>query len=443
MTELVRREGHEVEFRVTIPVQDVQAAYAEVYQELRAQVKVPGFRPGKAPRSVLIRRLGAEAVEQRVQDRLIDRTYSEAVRELNLRVVAATSDPGPLSEDSDFSFGVKAQLYPEFTLPDWRSFTLTEQDSAVTDEMVGEALSELANKVAKSEKRDRPAQEEDILVVLEDGEKESYSIDLAEAYPQIRQGLSGHAAGEQVVVALPETVHGEGEQAHRHPAEQVGFTILEVRQKLPAEVDEALAKELGHASLEELRAALRAELEQEARRRSLMARLEEFLGLLSAQTALDIPSAMTEQQARLILEETASGLAQQNIPFETYQKYLSDLGKWEEFLANTRQQAATRVKRDLLLGELARELGVRVSSAELDDYLQSQARAEKVSPAELRRRLGADGLRGLESALVRDKALVVAVAQIAAPRGAAAESEVSQAEQAAAREDAPTEEPQG
>ena len=106
MAELVSQNGNKVEFKVSVPATEVSRAYQQVWTAISRDVRVPGFRPGKAPRSVLSKRVGMGYVESEVRDRLLEVHYPQAARELKLNLVDASIDPGTLADGQSFDFGV-------------------------------------------------------------------------------------------------------------------------------------------------------------------------------------------------------------------------------------------------------------------------------------------------------------------------------------------------
>ena len=148
MAELISKEGNKVQFQVAVPAAEVNRAYEQVWAGLARDVRVPGFRPGKAPRKVLEGRVGKGYVEQEVRDRLLQAHYPQAARELKLNLVDAQIDPGALQSGQSFTFTVRGETYPEVTLGDWRSAQLTAAAPEITDEVLERTLADLQERNA-------------------------------------------------------------------------------------------------------------------------------------------------------------------------------------------------------------------------------------------------------------------------------------------------------
>jgi trigger factor len=119
MAQLLERTGNNVKFKVTVPSSDVSVAFTEVFTAVSKNVKIPGFRPGRAPKNVVEKRIGLDYIQGEVRDYLVNKTYQSAVKELELIPVTATITPGAVLEGSEFEYTVEAENYPEVTLPAW------------------------------------------------------------------------------------------------------------------------------------------------------------------------------------------------------------------------------------------------------------------------------------------------------------------------------------
>ena len=156
MAELVSQNGNKVEFKVSVPANEVSRAYQQVWTAILRDVRVPGFRPGKAPRSVLAKRVGMGYVESEVRDRLLEVHYPQAARELKLNLVDASIDPGALADGQSFDFGVSGETYPKVVLGDWKAATLSAESPEITDEMLEQTLTDLRERNASFESVERP-----------------------------------------------------------------------------------------------------------------------------------------------------------------------------------------------------------------------------------------------------------------------------------------------
>ncbi|KPD31595.1 trigger factor [Thermus scotoductus] len=403
MAEILERSGYRVKVRVEVPKEKVEERYQALLRDVAKRVRIPGFRPGKAPLKVVEARIGREELLSDLKERLVEETYPLAVQELGLLPVAARVVEEELSEGEGFRYVAEVENYPEVQLPDWRSFDLQVAQEEVTEEMVDKALEELRHRYAELVPVDREAQEKDhVFVRTEEGSE--FPIDLSKALPHVREALLGKRAGEVVMVPV---LNEKGEKVR-----EVRTEILEVKTLVLPELDEEFAKTLEAESLEDLREKVRQSLKRQAEARYQEARERAFLEKLAEGLEAEIPPSMLEAEERHLLEHLAEDLARQGIPLEAYLKALEEKGEFEKFREELRQEALKRVKRSLAKERLAEELKPEVSEEEWQAYLQAVARSYGISLQELRREFGERGLARLRAAYIQDKAVKEALAKL-------------------------------
>ena len=215
MAELISKEGNRVEFKSSVSAAEVSRAYQQVWAGLSRDVRIPGFRPGKAPKKVLEQRVGAGYVENEVRDRLLQVHYPQAARELKLSLVDAEIHPENLKDGQTFDFSVKGETYPEVKLGDWKTAQLSSAAPEITDEVLERTLADLQDRNATFDSVDRPASGNDMVMIEELGEDGgSYPIYLDVAEAHVQEALSGKSKGDEVSINVPAHQHGD----HEHPA---------------------------------------------------------------------------------------------------------------------------------------------------------------------------------------------------------------------------------
>lgn len=403
MAEILERSGYLVKVRVEVPAERVAQSYEALLREVAGRVRIPGFRPGKAPLKVVEARLGRKELLEDLKERLLDETYPEAVRELGLQPVSARVVEASLEEGAPFVYVAEVENYPEVRLPDWRSITLDVAPVEVTEEMVEKALEELRQRYAELVPVDRGAEEGDhVFVRTEEGAE--FPIDLSKALPHVREALLGKKAGDVVQVPV---LNEKGEKVR-----EVRTEILEVKTLQVPELDEEFAKTLEAESLEDLRAKVRESLKRQAEAEHQAARERAFLDKLAEGLEVDIPPSMLQAEERHLLEHLAEDLYREGIPLEAYLKALEEKGELPKFKEDLRQEVLRRVRIALAKEKLAEELRPELSEEEWQAYLQSVARAYGLSPQELRRQMGEGGLERLKASYLQDKAVREALAQL-------------------------------
>lgn len=435
MAELVSQNGNKVEFKVSVPANEVSRAYQQVWTALSRDVRVPGFRPGKAPKSVLEKRVGTGYVENEVRDRLLEVHYPQAARELKLNLVDASIDPGVLKEGQGFDFSVNGETYPKVSLGDWKATTLSAESPEITDEVLEQTLTDLRERNATFESVERPTEDSDMVTIqelAEEGEEPggSYPVYLDVAEAHVKEALLGHVKGDEVEITVPAHQHGD----HEHPAHTVKVRIEDVKHKQLQDLDDAFAKSLNFDSLDRLRSDLKTELETRATREGDNARREEFVTALISGMDVEIPAVLLNNRREAMLEEIQADLSRQGVKWDEYETFMQEQGKLDEFMADLAKNAETRVRRDLALEQLAEELGVQLTDSQFNAGLSALAQQNNMTVQQLRTQLGPNGLNGYYANIVRDLALSQAVAQISKPADSETQATEAPAEEAQGEE---------
>ncbi|WP_288432996.1 trigger factor [uncultured Deinococcus sp.] len=439
MAELISREGNKVEFKVSVPAAEVNRMYDQVWAGLARDVRVPGFRPGKAPRKVIEGRVGKGYVEQEVRDRLLQTHYPQGARDLKLNLVDATIDPQNLASGQSFDFTVRGETYPEVKLGDWRGVGVTAAAPEITDEVLGRTLSDLQERNATFESVERPIEASDQVTIQEQGEDGgTYPIYLDVAEEHVRAALLGKQKGDTVEITVPAHQHGD----HEHPEHTVTVTVQDVKTKQLQELNDEFAKSLNFDSIERLRTDLKGELERRAQQEGDNARREEFVTALVDGMTVDIPQALLDRRREAMLEEIKDDLGRQGVQWGEYEAFMKEQGKLDEFMADLAKNAETRVRRDLALEQLAEDLNVQVSDLEFNQTMSALAQANNLTPEQLSSQLGPNGLNSYYISLMREKGLQQAIASLGGEQATEkpADKTDEQAEQNGNESEAPAEE---
>jgi trigger factor len=408
MAQLLERNGNNVKFKVTVPSADVSTAFGEVFTAVSRNVKIPGFRPGRAPKNVVEKRIGLEYIQTEVRDYLVNKTYQSAVKELELIPVTATITPGAVLEGSEFEYTVEAENYPEVTLPEWEGYKLTTERMTIGSEQVAEALEDLRSRQASYEPVDRTAEANDLLnVEIMEGEDagQTYPVYLERADEGIRTALLGQSA--EAEVAVPVTTGGEDAEP-----QTLKIKILDIKAKnLPA-LDDDFAKSLELEDLNELRTKVQEDLENRAVAKFDSDRKDEFIGKLSEGMTVVIPEVLIGRRREALETDLKNDLERQGIGLEAYREYLGGESKLEEFEADLTKSATERVRRDLALEKLSEGFKTELTAEEWRNALENFARSNRVSVARLADVIGEDGISNLRVLATRDKALTQAIEKL-------------------------------
>ena len=445
-TQLIEKEAVRAKFTVSVPAQDVDKAYEQTLRTIARQVKVPGFRPGKAPRGVLESKVGKDAIAEEVRDNLVETYYPKAVRELELSPVHAHFHAHHPKEGEDYSFEVEVELIPEIKLPDVSEIVIDSDIQQVNDAMVEEAIESLRLEHATLVPVERPVEAGDyVMVSLGEGEDAgSMPIDLDKVSPQLAEQLVGKNVGEKVELRLggPQADEDEAEdeatdEVQAQPADEavtsdnteetgaaeetepetaepkavepeapaLTVTIQDIKAKEKPEVDDEFAKTLGFDSWAEVEERIRKSIQAQLNQEGFEAQREEFVDKLIAETEFDVPRSLINRRKRNLLENFVQELQAQKMTLEDYLKDLDEKGNRQSFEQELEDAAINGVKRDLVLEQLLEQRKVEVSTEEFNAALQYMAQRQQKDVSKLRSELGREGLENYRFLLARDKAV--------------------------------------
>jgi trigger factor len=453
-TQILEQDTGRAKIQVDVPAADVSRAYQQVLSSIARQIRVPGFRPGKAPRGVIESRVGKDAIAQEVRDALVQTYFPQAVRELSLVPVAQHLHAHEPVDGEDYAFEAELELYPEFELPDVSQIVLDSETPPLTDEMVQETIDALRTQNATLIPVERSAEAGDYLMVetvsADGSEGSSIPVDLENVAPELAEQFLGKAIGDEIELKLADESTGEtaDDPAHDHdqpedetdkdetetpeasadeaPAEPstLRVRIKDVRTKERPEADDEFAQTLGFETWAEadtqIRDNLRAQLEQDA----LNAQQEEFTEKLLLETqGATVPPSLKARRRESLLQNLVRDLGQRNLTLEGYLASL-DEDKRKDFERELEENAENAVKRDLVLEKLLEQRGTNLSNEEFDAALAYTAQRQGGTPQKVRQELGDSGLTNYRFLLTRDKAVRETVQELlAAQRGEALPSE--------------------
>lgn len=413
---LVEKQGVAVTVSVRVDAATVDAAFDRVLAQLARSVRVPGFRPGKAPRGVLIKRVGEEALAEEVRDAIVDESYPAAMRELELYPIDAHFHAEGAVQGQEFEYTVHADIYPDVELPDLSTFTLDTEAISVSDADVDEAIKRLGLENATLVPVERPVEDTDWVLLShvtgdeEADEASAFPVHLDRAGDQLKGQLLGRSAGEIVDVVLTDDKNPD-EEGRPHES-QLKLKVRDIKGKEVPPDDDELALQLGLDNGTELRERVRESLEADARRETLTARRDEVVDKLIAGSTFDLPGSLVRRRQRTLLEDIANDLRQQGVTLQRYLERLEARGKREEFERELIETAEKGVRRDLVLERLLEVRDTQVSDAEFGAALKSLAASRGVDVGRLEHELGEDYLANYRFFMRRDKALREFIAEL-------------------------------
>ena len=406
-----------VRVQAEVPADEVEKRVAQAARALGRDLRVPGFRKGKVPPPVIIKRVGRDAVLDEAVRGSIGAWYTAAIDNANIAPVGEPSlDLGDLpAEGEPLRFSIEIGVRPVAVLGSYRDLEVGRRSADVTDEQIAAEVDRLRERTAKLETADRPAATGDFVVIdyagsldgtpFAGGEGRDQMVELGSErlVPGFEEQLVGASAGEErtVTITFPDD-YGATELAGN--TAEFAVTVKEVKVKELPEVDDELAAEAGFDTLDELREDIRerlaetqsAEIEAEFRQVALDAAVDA--------STVDVPDALVEARAHELFDQMVHSLGHQGISKDAY---LQIAGKSEEEIVEEgKEDAGQALRREAVLAAIVEAEGIEPTEEEVLEAVERAAPGEQTSPKKLLDRLESAGrLDQLKADLAQRKAL--------------------------------------
>ena len=364
--------------RVEVPSEKLDAAILEAVRHLSQRTKIAGFRPGKAPRPVVERVVGKEAVLDEAMDHVVQRAYRDALIQNDiLPLTQGELNVEQGEEGKPVIFTAKVQVRPEVRIGDYRNFNFKPEIEVIDDEKVDKVIEELRDQNATlAPVEDRGARNGDYAVIGYRGTRDGVPFDggTAERMPLILgeerliPGFEAHVVGLKPTESTAFDITFPDDYPEATLAGQTArfeVDVKELREKIQPTADDDFARSIGSfADLAALRAEIKQSLERNSLDRARHTFADKIIDYASNNATLELPDVLVEQEVEIMHDELRGSLARQGIEEASYLKVT---GKSEADLHNDfKPGAEKRVKTLLVLSKVAEAEGVDVSDAEVD-----------------------------------------------------------------------------
>ncbi|HTX21775.1 MAG TPA: trigger factor [Candidatus Aquilonibacter sp.] len=379
--------------RVELDAKAVDEAFESITKDFQKQAALPGFRPGKAPRALVLKKYEVE-IKDEVKRKLIGENYRKALEE---KKISAISQPDieeiQFGRGQNLQFAATIETAPEFQLPEYKGLPVKRETKSVTDEDVERALKLLAQQHMKFETVARELRMGDVAVVNYTGacdgkpitetaptakgltEQKNFWVDIAPDtfIAGFAEQLIGAKAGDKrtVNVDFPADFVTKQLQNKKGVFE---VEIVEVKEKVPPAVDDELAKKYGAENLEKLRAGVRVDLENELKHTQSRAMRGQIIDALLAGANFDLPETAVAHETRNVVYDLVRENSQRGVPRELIEK------QKEEIYAAAARGAKERVKLAFLVQRIAEQEKIQVTQEEVLQRVQSLAAAYQIPP---------------------------------------------------------------
>jgi trigger factor len=382
-----------------VPPEEVERSLQQTARQLGANLRIPGFRKGKVPPPVVIRRIGRDAVlDETVRD-AIGRWYVDAIGAANIAPVGDPKlDLGDLPDEGQpLTFTIEIGVRPTATLGTYEGIEVGRREPEIDDAQVEAELETLRERAARLEPAERAAQRGDFVVMdyegrlgdepFEGGAGRDQMIELGSGrlIPGFEDQLQGATAGEQRTVNVSFPAEYQAEHLAGQDA-TFDVTVKEVREKVLPELDDDFALEqAGFDSLDELKEDIRVKLREADERHVEGAFREAVVDAVVKESTVDVPDALVEARARELWERMMHSLTHQGISKDAY---LQIAGKSEEeLLEEAKPDAEQALRREAVVAAVSEKESIEPSDGDVLDALQASAARENTKPEKLRARL--------------------------------------------------------
>ena len=412
--------------KIEVPADEVSQRFSKAYVELNRQVRIPGFRPGKAPLAILEKRY-AKAVEEDVIRGLVPDYYERAVKQAGISPVVVDIPPldrVKIKKDEPFTFTATVEIKPTIELRDYKApspISLKQDKRVVTEEQVDRALDVLREQHARLDAAPvgTPLADGDYAVVsleglldnvpLEGTKKEGHLHRLGSKTALLGIDIDAHLIGKKegdlVEIAQP---YPPGHPDPRVAGKTVQFrlSITAVKQKSLPGLDDEFAKDCGpYASLQELKDKLRGQMEQALKRDIEESYKDTILSRLADTHQFDLPETLVEQELETIVRQKL----QERQRGQDLDSTSPAAGEAAAKIRDEHRDAASRrVKVGLILEAVAEKEGLSVNQDDLNHEVAKLASELRMPVADLVKMIQAGGQESIEklrTKILADKAL--------------------------------------
>jgi trigger factor len=408
--------------KIELPPEQVSKEWDAIANSFAAQARIPGYRPGKAPRRVIEAKFRKD-IQDELTKKLVSKSYREAVAEKQLRVVSLTNlEEVEFGEDRSMRFRATVVTAPDFELPDYKNIPLQLPETKVTESEIDAAVERLREQSADFiDVPERGLEMEDFAVIDFEGSIEGKPI--VELAPNASKNLQGgkkfwlRLAADNFLPGFVSQIMGQKPNETRtvkveFPADfpvaavagktaEYKVTLLEIKQRVLPPIDDAFAaKWIPDKTLSDLRQALAQQIEHEKAHELERARESQVIKFLSDRIDFELPPNLLKAETRSALAELVQRNRERGVPDETLKE------KEQELIRVAAGLAAQRLKTNFILHRIAEQEKIEVTRADVDERIRHQALHHNLTPDKMRQELEKhDGMNGLVEQVLLGKTI--------------------------------------
>ncbi|HEU0275719.1 MAG TPA: trigger factor [Candidatus Udaeobacter sp.] len=405
--EVEKQPGSVSMLQIELPPEEVSKEWDAIASSFARFAKIPGYRPGKAPRAVIEKRFRKE-IQDELTKKLVSKSYHEAIEQEQLRVASlANIENVQLGDDKSMRFRATVVTAPEFELPEYRNIPVQLPDTKISESEIDAAIERLRDQSADFvDVPERGVEMDDFAVIDFEGSSDGKPI--SEIAPQASKNLHGgkkfwlRLAPDNFLPKFCEQMVGQKTGETRavtvdFPADfpvtelagkqaNYSVTLLEIKQKvLPALDDGFAAKLIPGKTLTDLRQAIEHDLGHEKEHERERAKEGQVIKFLHERIQFELPSPLLKSETRRILAD----LVQRNRQRGVTDEMLKD--KEKELIESAAGLAAHRLKTNFILNRIAEGENIKVSRDDINARLREEAAQYNVPVEKMRKELNENG----------------------------------------------------
>lgn len=399
-------EGNKVKLSVELDESEFGSAIDAAFRKISREVRIPGFRPGKAPRRLVEARVGLDVARQEAIRDALPGYYERALRENDIEPIAAPEiDITSADTDPTMAFDAVVEIMPTVSVAGYGGLRVVLPNLTVSDDEVDIRVDQVRGASGQLVTVDRPARDGDHVLIdrtISQGDESSavedfsYAVGSSGVTPELDDHLRGAKAGDILKF-----------EVHHEQVGDVTFQVLvkEVRERvLPELTDEWVDQETEFETVAEMRARFHQEMEAVRKLEAAMAVRDKVVEALIELVDDEIPEALVAPEMERRLRNLSHRLSHQGVDVASF---LQSLGESQEaFVAELRTEATNAVRADLGLKAVAEAEGVEVTDEEVEQEIVDLARQTKKNPKAVRKELeNEDQLPAVRSGIRKTKAL--------------------------------------
>jgi len=433
-----------VALTVEVSAGEFEAAVEKAYRKQRGSIRVPGFRPGKAPRKMIENMYGAGVFYEEAVNEALPDAYTAAVKEQELEVVGYPEVELLSVGKEGFSFKATVAVYPEVNLGQYKGVEAPKAEVSVTDEDVEGRIKEMADRNSRMVSvEDRAVAKGDIAnidfegfldgVPFDGGKSDSFDLEIGSGQfvPGFEDQVAGMSISEEkdINITFPEDYHAD--LAGKAVVFHVKVNAIKVKE-IPV-LDDEFAKDVSEFdTLEELKKDVREKMLAEREEGAKRAFEDAAMAKVAAGIQADIPDAMIEEQARRFVDNFRMQLQSQGVPYEQYMKMTGM--EEEKLMADAKAPAEGQVRMDLAIAAIVKAEGLEASDEDVEAEYSKMAGQYGMDVENVKKYLNDDVIK---EQIVRAKAVELVAAAAVPVKPEEVKAEETKAEETETEEPKP------